>query len=203
MLALLALAFATAPPADLAAVGVVVARRPQASVAILRAGGRSRVVAVGETAFGGRVAAIDGRSVVLDFDGLRTELRLSAGASPPALAATPPAAPTGPADALTMERRQVEQRLALETSRILAETSLVPVQEGSQVSGFAITRMPEGTLLTDAGLRPGDIVTEVNGVAIDSLATLIGLWPRLQNETTLRAVVLRGGQPVTLTVSLR
>jgi general secretion pathway protein C len=202
MLAVLAFALAATPPADLAAVGVVVARRPEASVAILRSGGRSRVVVVGETAFGGRVAAIEGGRVTLDFDGARTELRLSAGA-PPALAAAPPPVAAAPADALTMERRQVEQRLALETSRILAETSLVPVQDGSQVSGFAITRMPEGTLLSDAGLRAGDIVTEVNGVAIDSLATLVGLWPRLQNETTLRAVVLRGGQPVTLTVSLR
>jgi len=35
------------------------------------------------------------------------------------------------------------------------------------------------------------------------MTTLIGLWPRLQNESTLTAVVLRNGQPVTLTVSLR
>jgi general secretion pathway protein C len=202
MLALLALALAAPPPADLAAVGVVLARRPEASVAVLRSGGRSRVVGVGESAFGGHVTSIEGGRVVIDFDGTRTELRLVAGAAPPLAAAAPPAA-TAPADALSMERREVEQRLALETSRILAETSLVPVQDGAQVSGFAITRMPEGTLLSDAGLRPGDIVTEVNGVAIDSLATLVGLWPRLQNETTLRAVVLRGGQPVTLTVSLR
>ena len=35
------------------------------------------------------------------------------------------------------------------------------------------------------------------------MATLIGLWPRLQNATELRAVVLRGGQPVSLRVTLR
>jgi hypothetical protein len=35
------------------------------------------------------------------------------------------------------------------------------------------------------------------------MATLIGLWPRLQNESTLTAIVLRNGQPVSLTVSLR
>jgi hypothetical protein len=64
---------ATAPP-DLLAVGVV-ARRPEASVAILRAGGRSR---------GGRGDSADwrprGRShtgVVLDFEGTRATLRLA------------------------------------------------------------------------------------------------------------------------------
>jgi general secretion pathway protein C len=196
----LVLALATAP-ADLAAVGVVVARRPEASVAILRAGGRSRVVGVGEAACGGRVAEITATGVVLDFDGARTTLRLAS--TPAALAQAPPPPPAADPSALTMDRRDVERRLSMETSRILAETALVPVQNGSQVEGFAITRMPEGTLLSDAGLKPGDILTEVNGTAIDSLATLISLWPRLQNETSLRAVVLRGGQPLTLTLSLR
>ena len=50
---------------------------------------------------------------------------------------------------------------------------------------------------------PGDVLTEVNGVPIDSLATLIGLWPRLQTESAVHAVVLRNGQPVTLSVTLR
>ena len=160
------------------------------------------MVAVGETAFGGRVAEVTAAGVVLDFEGTRTTLRLS---SAPAAVAPAAPAPTEPADAtaLTMDRREVERRLSLETSRILAETALVPVQNGAQVDGFAITRMPEGTLLSDAGLKPGDIVTEINGTPIDSLATLISLWPRLQNETSLRAVVLRGGRPLTLTLSLR
>jgi general secretion pathway protein C len=202
MLTALVLALAATAPPDLAAVGVVVARRPEASVAILRSGGRSRVVAVGETAFGGRVAEVTVAAVVLDFEGTRTTLRLSAAPSAVAQPAPAPPAPPDPA-ALTMDRREVERRLSLETSRILAETALVPVQNGSRVDGFAITRMPEGTLLSDAGLKAGDILTEVNGTPIDSLATLISLWPRLQNETSLRAVVLRGGQPLTLTLSLR
>ena len=53
--------------------------------------------------------------------------------------------------------------------------------------------MPEGSLLTDAGLRTGDVLTRINDMQIDGMATLIGLWPRLQSATELRAVVLRGG----------
>jgi general secretion pathway protein C len=202
MLTALVLALATAPPPDLTAVGVVLARRPGASIVILRSGGRSRVVAVGESAFGGRVAEISATGAVIDFDGTRTALRLASAPAPLAQGAPPPEAPSDPA-ALSMDRRDLERRLALETSRILAETALVPVQNGSQVEGFAITRMPEGTLLSDAGLKAGDIVTEINGTPIDSLATLVGLWPKLQNETSVRAVVLRGGQPLTLSLSLR
>ena len=74
--------------------------------------------------------------------------------------------------------------------------------DGGRVAGFTLTRVPEG-LLTDAGLRAGDVLTQVNDTPVDSMATLIGLWPKLQSASTVSAVVLRNGQPVTLTVSLR
>ena len=150
------------------------------------------MVGVGDTAFGGRVQEIaDG--LVMDFEGSRATLAL---ASAPAALAAAPAAPPPPSEpgALTMERRELERRLPGDRAHP-GRDRVVPVQNGSQVEGFAITRMPEGTLLTDAGLKAGDIVTEINGTPIDSLATLIGLWPRLQNETSVRAAVLRGGQP--------
>jgi type II secretion system protein C len=197
------LLLAAAPP-DLTAVGTVVSARPEKSVAVLRSGGRSRVVAVGDLAFGGRVTAVEGTRVALDFDGQPVELRLpraqaaSVAAARPVVAAAP-----APANGVTLERRELERRLADETSRILAETTLTPVQVGSQVTGFTISRIPEGTILSDAGLRAGDVLTSVNDVPVDSLATLVGLYPRLQTESSVRAVVLRGGVPVTLTLQLR
>jgi type II secretory pathway component PulC len=144
--------------------------------------------------------------VSLDFGGERVDVRLS-GATP----ATPPLLPTAtaasPNDAAapsrSMDRRDMERRLGQEVPRILAETTLVPVTEAGQVAGFTLTRVPEGTLLTDAGLRPGDVITSINEVPIDSLSTLIGLWPRLQTESDIRAMVLRNGEPVALNVHLR
>jgi hypothetical protein len=38
---------------------------------------------------------------------------------------------------------------------------------------------------------------------VPGMATLIGLWPRLQTASELRAVVVRNGQPVSLLVSLK
>ena len=203
LLVLLAAAALASPPPDLAATGIVMTARAEARTAVLRAGDRTRVVGIGDAAFGGRVAEIESGHVAVDFDSGRVLLRLvSAAAVAPALAPAPvadPATDGGP----VLERREVERRLGEESSRILAETTLVPAMEGGRVAGYTIARMPQSTLLTDAGLRAGDVLTEVNGVPIDSLATLIGLWPRLQAESALHAVVLRNGQPVTLTVALR
>jgi type II secretion system protein C len=214
--ALLAVTVATAagaaPPADLAAIGVVVSPRAEHSVVLLHAGGRTRALSVGESAFGGRVATIAADRVTIDFGGRIVTLRISGGSADTAAVARaePPAAPaaeTGAADPATsaraMERREVERRLGEEVPRILAETTLLPVTEGGQVAGFTLTRVPEGTLLTDAGLKAGDVITSVNDVPIDSLATLLRLWPRLQSESVLRAIVLRGGRPIALSLTLR
>ena len=192
-----------AAPSDLSAVGIVMSPRVEARTAVLRSGGRTRVVGVGDTAFGGRVAAIDADRVAVDFEAGRVEVRLTATAI--AVAAPAPAAAAGAVQGAprAMERREIERRLGEESGRILAETTLVPAMDAGRVAGFTITRMPESTLLTDAGLQPGDVLTEVNGVPIDSLATLIGLWPRMQTESAVRAVVLRNGQPVSLSVTLR
>jgi S1-C subfamily serine protease len=71
------------------------------------------------------------------------------------------------------------------------------------VAGLALTRIPDQSLLTDAGLQAGDVLTEVNGTAIDSLASLMALYPRLQGASEVSAVVLRNGQPVRITVTLK
>jgi general secretion pathway protein C len=208
MLPLLA-ALLVAPPTDLAAVGVVLGRGSAPSVAILRSGGRTRIAAVGEAAFGGRVFSVESRTVVLDFAGTRVEVPLVSSRS--ALAhAEPrplPAAPTSAAEAVvpsrTMEKREVERRLGDEVPRILAETTVAPVTEDGRVTGLALTRVPEGTLLTEAGLQAGDVLTRINDTVIDGLPTLIALWPRLQGARELNAVVLRNGQPISLRVSLK
>ena len=209
----LAAAIQTAPPADLAVSGVVV--RKERSTAILSSAGKTRVVAVGDSAFGGRVVAITPEAVALDFGGQRVDLRLPTAQQAPARPAAParaeaaPRVPPGmpPEDpatpAKTMERVEVQKRLGDEIPRILAETAVAPVMEDGRVVGVQLARLAEGSLLTDAGLRPGDVITQINGTQIDGMATLIGLWPRLQSASELRAVVNRNGQPISLVVALR
>jgi type II secretion system protein C len=207
MLGVLLALVVAAPAPDVQLLGVVVARSPERSVAILRSAGRTRVAAVGDSAFGGRVAAVAADGVSLDFAGETVRVRLVANVAPsaPLPPRTGTAAPedaTAP-PARAMERREVDRRLSTEIPRILAETTVVPVMEDGHVSGLALTRVPEGTLLTEAGLRPGDVLTEINDTRIDGMGTLIGLWPRLQNASELRATVLRNGQRISLNLTLK
>jgi type II secretion system protein C len=201
-------------PQDLAVAGVVVGGTPARSSAILTSGGKTRVVAVGESAFGAKLVSVAADAVILERDGERRELRVPttvvASALPrPASAMARPALPAGapPEDPATpareMNKVEVQRRLGEEIPRILAETAIAPVMEDGRVVGVQVTRLPEGSLLTDAGLRVGDVLTRINDTEIDGMATLIGLWPRLQSASELRAVVVRNGQPFSILVSMR
>lgn len=182
-------------------VGLVISPDGARSSAVLRSAERTRVVGLGDTFFGARVAAIGDGRVTLEAGGRTRELRLAAAPEePPA----PAAASAGAEDeARVFTRAEVERRIADETPRLLSETALIPVSENGQVSGFTLSRVPEGSLLTDLGLRAGDVLTDINGTPIDSMATLLALYSRLRNESEIRATVLRGGSVVPLVVRLR
>jgi type II secretory pathway component PulC len=214
MLAWLLLAALAPAPSDITVLGIVLHRVPERCTAVLHSGDRTRVVGAGDSAFGGQVVSVSASGVVLEFEGGRVLVPLAL--VPRATPAPSPSPATQPSvrdaaeaveDPATphrlMARGEVERRLGTEIPRILAETALAPVIEDGHVTGLAVTRVPEGTVLSDAGLRSGDVIKQINDTVIDGMGTLIGLWPRLQGATELRAVVQRGGRLVVLSVTLR
>jgi type II secretory pathway component PulC len=148
--------------------------------------------------------------VSLVFEGERVDLRVRSTDRGPALpaprfAATAPAPPVASEDppARVMKREEVQRRLGLEMNRILAETAIRPVTEDGRVVGVRLTRVAQSSLLTDAGLRAGDVLTNINGTEIDGMATLISLWPRLQGASALQARGLRDGRPFSISLTLQ
>ena len=76
------------------------------------------------------------------------------------------------------------------------------VTEDGRVVGVRLTRVAQDSLLTEAGLRSGDVLTNINGTEIDGMATLISLWPRLQGASSLQADGLRDGRPFSISLDL-
>jgi general secretion pathway protein C len=186
-------------PSDLRLSGVVFAPTPERRAAVLASGGRSRTVQPGETAFGVRLVDVEPERVRIQVgDGL-VELSLTSGpgvATAPVVSAEP--APEG----MQIQRAELERRISMEAARIAAETTLIPISDADGVTGFALTRVPEDTVLGEAGLRSGDVLQSINDTPIDSLATLASLWGRLQGARTIEAQILRDGRPLSLTVRL-
>jgi len=207
---LLAVLLLEAP--DVSVLGVVWSRKPELCAAVIRSAGRTRVVGVGESVSGGRVLSISQSGMILEVAGEPLELRLRGEAIAPGQALAPPiGAPIAmPAEApleapgvRSLSRREVDARLPAEIPRILAETTLFPVTEDGKVVGYTLTRIPSGTLLSDVGLLPGDVLTSLNDTPVTSLATLIALYPKLSGVPQLRATVLRAGQPVSLILNIK
>lgn len=182
--------------------GLVLSRSGR-HAATLVSEGRPRTVVAGDRAFGCEVTAIRPDSVEMVCSGESRVLRLAAsslpqgGASPPAVVVD-----QTPYD-VTLTRADLEARLDREMSRLMTETTLVPVTSRGQVSGFTLSRIPPGTILETLGLQAGDVLVSVNETPIDSFTTLVSLWPKLQSTGAVRAQILRNGRPVDISVSIK
>lgn len=200
LLAPLALAAFTA---DITLSGVVVARSGRHG-ALLVSEGRTRAVVAGDRAFGCDVTLIQPARVELRCGAEARTLTLTA-KSPGLSRRLPqegPAPDPSPAD-VTITRADLDARLQSEMSRLMSETTLIPVTSRGQVAGFTLTRIPPGTILETLGLKAGDVLVSVNDTPVDSFTTLVGLWPRLQTATGVKAQVVRDGKPLDISVNIR
>jgi len=62
-----------------------------------------------------------------------------------------------------------------------------------RIDGFEIGRIKEAGLVEQLGLRNGDVILEVNGQSLDSLATVIQLFGQIQTMAQVKVTVLRNG----------
>lgn len=199
---ILLLALQAAVP-DVTLTGVVLAGSGR-HAATLVAEGRARSVLAGDRVFGCEVSKIRTDGVELICAGVKRTLSLNEPAAATASVAASAAAPAAepPAD-FTINRADLQSRLDQEMSRLITETTLVPVTSRGQVAGFTLSRVPAGTILETLGLKAGDVLVSVNDTPIDSFTTLVGLWPKLQNAGSVRAQIMRDGRPLDISVNIR
>src|SRR3990172_942286 len=89
-------------------------------------------------------------------------------------------------------------RLEKEIPVILSETDLTPRVEDGEVRGLRVARLPDGTLLSESGLLPGDILVSINGEPLVGVDALWDLIARLVDQDEIRIVVRRRGEVLKL-----
>lgn len=55
---------------------------------------------------------------------------------------------------------------------------------------------------SQVGLQDGDIISKVNGIAVESEAQIMSMVPQFQGVKSFNVQVMRNGQPVTLTINV-
>lgn len=185
---------------DLVLDGVIVAKNPANSIALVRRSGslRARPLRIGQSYGGYVLAEVDRDSVLLR--GRSEELRIFL------LGESRPSEGESVAERVwirrSFPRATAERRLEKEIPLILSDTKLTPRIVDGQISGLCIDRIPDGTLLSESGLVPGDVIVSLNGEPLRSLSELWEHLARLTDTDELRLVVDRHGEEVRLAYEL-
>lgn len=189
-----------------------------------------RAYAVGEDVVpGARLTAVYPDHIVLTHEGVEETLKLSRDrnlvpgdivkptpatatsrsvASPIAgVAATAQSQPTSSSAAQTVQApgdwQQTVAQLRQNPDELRKRVQVVPVLEGGKLTGVRLSAGADAALIEQIGLRPGDVVTTVNGMPIDSFARGEEIMSNLKNSGSVQVTVLREGKPIALTVSLQ
>ena len=109
-----------------------------------------------------------------------------------------PAETAGAAASLAAIRTQ----LLADPSKVADYIRVQPVNSGNGINGYRIYPGKDRSIFTAAGLRPGDIVTAVNGVQLNDPGKSLQLLSDLSQNSQLNLTVDRGGQPQNFNINL-
>lgn len=207
--------------------GTVAEGDPKTGLAVVAgADGAERAFRVGEEVVSGvRLAAVYPDRVVLSRTGSEETLRLpreralaptdvarpapatansrAPRGAPAAVGTTPAAAASTPAFKPSAEAQQTLTRLRSNPDELMKRVPVVPVLDGGRLTGVRVAAGADAALLGEFGLRPGDVVTAVDGQAVDSFARGQQILSQLAGANSARVTVLRDGKPVELRVGLQ
>ncbi|MDT0498333.1 type II secretion system protein GspC [Algiphilus sp. W345] len=100
------------------------------------------------------------------------------------------------------ELTQIRETLLADPSRAQEFIRVVPANVGGNQRGYRIYPGRNRSLFSAAGLRPGDLVTAVNGVELNDPARALQLLGELSQATSVNLSVERGGQLQNYTLSI-
>jgi general secretion pathway protein C len=163
--------------------------------------GEEKPYAVGDDVTRGtRLQAIFPDRVILARDGRLETLRMDKDAPPRALAAdgapAPVAAPTG-----TSQLAQIRATVLADPSKAADYVRVQPSNVDGQMRGYRVYPGRDRSAFAAAGLRPGDLITQVNGIQLDDPSRAVQMLGDLSQAGSVTLVVERGGQQQTVNVN--
>jgi general secretion pathway protein C len=204
---------ASAPQTTMALVlaGVLADEDPQRGIAILGETAQgAKVFSVGQSVPGGaKLHAVYGDRVILDRGGVLESLALprqsglagATGAGRPPVAALAPL-PAGAADAespiLDRMRRLIEEEPGIVGDVMRPQ----PVFAQGKQRGYRVYPGRNRAAFSRLGLRPGDLVTAINGTPLDDPARGGEIFRTLSSSADARVTVMRNGRQQELNLNL-
>jgi general secretion pathway protein C len=86
---------------------------------------------------------------------------------------------------------------------LLAQIRARPNLESGKLAGYRLSEVQPDSLFAEMGLRDGDVVSAVNGQDLNNAARTILLLASLRDQSSISVTVMRLGQPVQYSFSIR
>jgi general secretion pathway protein C len=101
-----------------------------------------------------------------------------------------------------VHRRAVESNLKY-LRPLLTQIRARPNLESGNLAGYRLSEVQPDSLFAKLGLRDGDVVSAVNGQDLNNAARTILLLASLRDQNSISVTVMRLGQPVQYSFSIR
>lgn len=176
------------------------------SLAIITSGGVEQLYAVGAQLPGGaQILSIYPDHVLLTLNGVTQALRLpkSAGAASTGNGAMlPPAMPSvvyGRTLPAVQNLDQLRNELVSHPERLLDVVRALPVEDNRthRLIGYRVFPVGNSDAFAKLGLKPGDVVTAVNGMPLDNPAESMRILSSVKTSEQISITLLRNGQQQT------
>ena len=189
--------------ANLVLAGTIASQDPKRGVAIISDGGPSKVYSVGDNVNGAKLHSVYLDHVILDRAGVLETLVL-----PRLLAAGSHAAPivrrTG-ADPRTVAAVDNIRRLVQQDPGLLDQVMRTVASydnNAGKLRGFRAYPGRNRTIFAKLGLKPGDLVTAINGTPLDDPQHSQEVFNTIQSSDHVTVTVERGGQKQDITLNI-
>jgi general secretion pathway protein C len=188
--------------ANLVLAGTIASQDPKHGVAIISDGGPSKVFSVGDNVNGATLHSVYLDHVILDRAGVLETLvlpRLLAGSRPLAAVRRPGGDPRTVA-AVDNIRRLVQQDPGLldQVMRTVASYD----NAAGKLRGFRAYPGRNRAIFNKLGLKPGDLVTSINGTVLDDPQRSQEVFNTIQTSDHVTVTVERGGQKQDITLNI-
>ena len=82
------------------------------------------------------------------------------------------------------------------------DLKVAPVVSEGKIAGYRVKNITAGSLAARYGIQNGDVVTRVNGIALENLSQVNGIYRSIKPGTPFAVEILRAGSPLTLSFQL-
>jgi general secretion pathway protein C len=185
--------------------GVLAVDSPDARAIIASPDGNENAYAVGDSLPGNaRLRQIHADRVILETNGRYETLRLPV--DEPIAGRTPggsgPEMSQQAAIEPGMPLREVRNSMVENPGNLLRHIRVIPSSPGGKFNGFRLMPGPDASVFSRLGLVPGDIVKEINGVALDDVSKGGEALQEIASANVINMTIERNGAQQALTLNM-